>query len=352
MRTLRSLSPLLVVFAFLSIPAACNAGVFLSVAIAPPMLPIYVQPVCPEAGDIWTPGYWGNGPGGYFWVPGTWVAAPFVGGLWTPGYWGFGGGLYSWHAGYWGMQVGFYGGVNYGFGYGGSGYQGGYWNHGVFNYNRSVSNVNGANFHNVYNRAVRNNGSTSRVSYNGGRGGLSARPTSAEQAAARGSHTPASALQSQHEQAASSNRTQLASVNHGRPAVAATARPGEFSGKGAVASNRAATNHAATNHAATSHAATSHAATSHAATNRAATNHAATRRASSAAHSTTARHTASQPARQAARPQARTASNTSARQSHSAPAAHRSAAPRATAHASAPHAQTVARASRGSEPRR
>ena len=42
-------------------------------------------------------------------------------------------------------------------------------------------------------------------------------------------------MQAQHEHAASSNRAMLDSENHGRPMVAATARPGEFSGRGVVA---------------------------------------------------------------------------------------------------------------------
>ena len=52
---------------------------------------------------------------------------PRAGVLWTPGYWGFAGGVYAWHAGYWGPHVGFYGGINYGFGYGGVGFVGGEW---------------------------------------------------------------------------------------------------------------------------------------------------------------------------------------------------------------------------------
>ena len=87
---------------------------------------------------------------GYYWVPGTWAQPPAVGLLWTPGYWGWGNGAYVWNAGYWGPTVGFYGGINYGFGYGGFGYGGGYWNNGAFYYNRSVNNINVANFHNTY----------------------------------------------------------------------------------------------------------------------------------------------------------------------------------------------------------
>jgi hypothetical protein len=44
-------------------------------------------------------------------------------------------------------------------------------------------------------------------------------------------------MQTQHEHTASTNRALLASENHGRPAIAATARPGEFSGHGVVAAH-------------------------------------------------------------------------------------------------------------------
>jgi hypothetical protein len=46
------------------------------------------------------------------------------------------GGLYFWHPNYWGYHVGFYGGVNYGFGHFGVGYSGGHWHNGVMAYNR------------------------------------------------------------------------------------------------------------------------------------------------------------------------------------------------------------------------
>jgi hypothetical protein len=73
-----------------------------------------------------------------------------------------------------------------------------------------------------------------RVSFNGGTGGTAAQPTPQEQAAANEPHVAATPTQTQHEQTASSNKTLLASVNHGNPAVAATSKPGEFSGKGVV----------------------------------------------------------------------------------------------------------------------
>ncbi|MGC2767563.1 MAG: YXWGXW repeat-containing protein [Candidatus Acidiferrum sp.] len=223
-----------------SSPAQIAVGV--SIHIGPPALPVYPQPICPAAGYIWAPGYWAYGPAGYFWVPGTWVLAPTPGFLWTPGYWGWAGGLYVWHGGYWGPHVGFYGGINYGFGYGGVGFVGGEWRGGVFHYNTAVTNVNTTVIHNTYvnntviNRTVVNN----NVSYNGGTGGTSAQPTASEQAAMHEQHVQATSLQTQHEQAARSDRTMLASVNHGSPAVAATAKPGVFHGEGVVAAHAAA----------------------------------------------------------------------------------------------------------------
>ena len=121
---------------------------------APPPLPDYDQPPIPAEGDMWTPGYWSWNGYEYFWVPGTWVEPPQPGFLWTPGYWAFVGGVYAFHRGYWGEHVGFYGGVNYGFGYGGAGYEGGHWDNGRFFYNRSVTNIGRVNITNVYNQPV------------------------------------------------------------------------------------------------------------------------------------------------------------------------------------------------------
>ncbi len=228
---------ILFVFGALAIPAATQAQISVGVAIhvGPPALPVYAQPVCPGVGYIWTPGYWAYGPDGYFWVPGTWVLAPTPGYLWTPGYWGWGGGGYFWHAGYWGPHVGFYGGINYGFGYSGSGFYGGEWRGGVYHYNTAVTNVNTTIVHNTYNNTVTNNNTTvNRVSYNGGTGGVTAQPTAVEQTVERERHAPPTVLQTQHQQAASSNRSLLVSENHGQPVVAASAKPGVFKGPGVV----------------------------------------------------------------------------------------------------------------------
>jgi hypothetical protein len=221
-----------------SVASFGQIAVGISVRVGPPPLPVYAQPICPGPGYIWTPGYWGwDDDDGYYWVPGTWVVAP-VGLLWTPGYWGWGGGFYLWHAGYWGPHVGFYGGINYGFGYGGVGFVGGEWRGRSFYYNRSVTNVSVTNVTNVYNRTVVvNNRST--TSFNGGSGGVQARPTHQEEQWGRERHTAALDVQRQHERAAAGNRENLASQNHGRPAIAATSRPGDFS-RHAVVPARAA----------------------------------------------------------------------------------------------------------------
>ncbi len=218
---------LLVSVLSLTTASSAQVGIGISVRIGPPALPVYAQPMCPGPGYHWIPGYWAwSDVNGYYWVPGTWVVAP-VGMLWTPGYWGFVGGFYGWHAGYWGPHVGFYGGINYGFGYGGVGFAGGEWRGGTFFYNRSVMNVNVTNVTNVYNRTVIVN--NTHTSFNGP-GGIATRPTPQEEAYGREPHTAALAAQTQHEQAASQNRQLFASENHGRPAIAATGRPGEFSG--------------------------------------------------------------------------------------------------------------------------
>jgi len=177
----------------ISVQSRAQVAVGISVRIGPPILPVYVQPVCPGPDYIWIPGYWAYDydDEDYYWVPGTWVIAPEPDLLWTPGYWGWNDGFYIWHAGYWGPVVGYYGGINYGFGYPGVGFYGGYWHGGSYYYNRSVTNVNVNIVHNTYNTTVVNNNTTvNRVSFNGGPGGISARPTHSELAAEHERHVP------------------------------------------------------------------------------------------------------------------------------------------------------------------
>ena len=230
MKTLRWLSTAVLGIVLLAIPAALPAqvAVGISVRIGPPALPVYAQPICPGDGYIWVPGYWAYADDGYYWVPGTWVFPPEPGLLWTPGYWGFVNEVYVWHAGYWGPHVGFYGGIDYGFGYPGTGFYGGYWNGGRYYYNRSVTNVNVVVVHNVYERNVIHERNVSRVSYNGGRGGVTARPTREEIAVEHERHFAPTRDQQEHRDVAAKDRRMFARENHGRPDVAATARPGDF----------------------------------------------------------------------------------------------------------------------------
>jgi hypothetical protein len=210
-----------------ALPAAqaqIGIGIGISVHIAPPALPVYVQPPIPAEGYLWNPGYWAYGDAGYYWVPGVWVQPPSVGVLWTPPYWGFAGGVYGFHAGYWGPHVGFYGGVNYGFGFGGIGFCGGEWRGGVFAYNGAVANFGGVHIGNVYRNTTIVNQTTiinnNHTSFNGP-GGVNHEPSAQEQQFSHENHIPPTANQQAHFQAAAQDRGQLASVNGGRPATMA-----------------------------------------------------------------------------------------------------------------------------------
>jgi hypothetical protein len=212
----------------LALPAAhaqVAIGIGISVHVAPPTLPVYEQPPLPAPGYLWTPGYWSYGDAGYYWVPGVWVQPPRAGVLWTPGYWGFAGGAYGWHAGYWGPHVGFYGGVNYGFGFGGVGFVGGEWRGGAFAYNSAVANFGGVHVTNVYeNRTIVERNTivnNTHVSFNG-EGGISAHASANELQAEHEQHIQATSSQTEHEHFAAQDRSQLASVNHGAPGTPAS----------------------------------------------------------------------------------------------------------------------------------
>lgn len=202
---------------FFGVSAVSSAQVNVSITVAPPPLPVYEQPLCPVEGYLWVPGYWAWGPGGYFWVPGVWVAPPVLGYLWTPGYWAFVGGFYRWHPGYWGSHVGYYGGINYGFGYWGTGFYGGRWEGGVFRYNTAVMRV-APGFHRVYEdrSVIRNTTVVNRVSFNG-EGGVTARPTVEERVAMSERHVQWTSEQISHQRFARQDRGNWASENHGNP---------------------------------------------------------------------------------------------------------------------------------------
>jgi WXXGXW repeat (2 copies) len=213
---LRSL--LLAGFVFLALPLASFAQVGISVNFAPPPLIVEAQPPAPVAGYIWTPGYWGWGGAAYYWVPGVWVAPPAVGLLWTPGWWGWNNGLYGFNEGYWGPTVGFYGGINYGYGYFGSGYWGGRWEGDTFRYNTAVTHVNTTVIHNTYvDSSVNKQVNASHASFNGPNG-VKAEATAEQKAAAQNAKKmPPTSEQVARQEAASKDPKLQASANKGHP---------------------------------------------------------------------------------------------------------------------------------------
>jgi hypothetical protein len=172
-------------------PDASSGGT-VSSAATPPPLPAEDQPTLSQDGYLWTPGYWYWRDRGYFWIPGAWVRPPQVGALWTPAYWGFAGTVFVFHPGYWGSTVGFYGGVNYGYGYSGSGYSGGRWVGNTFAYNSAVNHLNPAVAHHTYAESVANQGSRGEVRYTSGSGGGAAtRTASPRQSPPQAANNPA-----------------------------------------------------------------------------------------------------------------------------------------------------------------
>lgn len=230
---------------------SAQVAVGVSVGIAPPAIPEYVQPPCPVVGYMWTPGYWAWNGDDYYWVPGVWLAPPEIGFLWTPGWWGWGGGHYFWHGGYWGRHVGFYGGINYGFGYGGHGFYGGRWEGGAFRYNTAVWHVGGG-FRNTYSERPAEGPGASRAAFNGGPGGIEAHASPAEESAAHENHVQPTSQQMSHQHSASLSHAQLASVNHGSPHTMARASVGgqryNASGHTMSAAHPTNTSHASTSH--------------------------------------------------------------------------------------------------------
>jgi hypothetical protein len=212
---------------------ASAAGPTIEADEPPPPLPVYEQPPVPAPGYVWTPGYWAWNNFDYYWVPGVWVQPAQTGLLWTPGYWAFVGGAYLFHAGYWGPHVGFYGGVNYGFGYNGFGYGGGRWEGNRFLYNTTVNNFGGVRITNVYTEPVAAAPGAGRVSFNGGPGGVALKPTPEQERLTTEERVRPTSLQVTQARTASMDAMQFRSANHGKPAVAATVRPGDVPAKAA-----------------------------------------------------------------------------------------------------------------------
>lgn len=210
----------LVLAAFLALPFASSfAQIGVSINIAPPVMPVYEQPPCPEPGYIWTPGYWAYDTG-YYWVPGVWVAPPTVGLLWTPPWWGWSNGAYVFNQGYWGPTVGFYGGINYGHGYWGDGYWGGHWSGNTFQYNTAVTNVNKTVIHNTYvdKNVMNKNVNHNHTAFNGGPNGVKAEANAEQKAAAANANKVGpTSQQLKRQESASKDKNLQAKANNGHP---------------------------------------------------------------------------------------------------------------------------------------
>src|SRR4029077_15895701 len=113
-----------------------------------------------------------------------------------------------------------------------------YWDRGRFFYNRAVNNFGGARIANAFNRPVANRG-FSRVSYNGGVGGVRARPTAAQIAATHQFHANATSAQIAHQRTAAASPMLRAAANHGAPPVAATRQAAVLRGPGVTPSAHA-----------------------------------------------------------------------------------------------------------------
>jgi hypothetical protein len=137
--------------------------------------------------------------------------------------------MYVFHDGYWGAHIGYYGGVNYGYGYGGIGFAGGEWRGGHFAYNTAVINVNREVIHTTYidrtiveRNTIVNPG---HVAYSGGPGGIHHDPAPEERMAEHEQHQAPTVFQQHHIEAAKADTTSYAKNNGGRPQNLAVAKP-------------------------------------------------------------------------------------------------------------------------------
>jgi WXXGXW repeat (2 copies) len=213
---------------------------------APPPLPPYVQPAIPEEGYLWMPGFWAwrKDVPDYYWVPGTWVKPPRAGLLWTPPYWSRADGGYAFHAGYWAEAVGFYGGIDYGYGYTGNGYQGGRWEKDTFFYNRAANTFGSVKGAHAYDQAIASDDNAMRASFNGGSRGTKAQPTPDQKKLARDPHVAPTAEQRQQFEIAAKDRSLYSKQNDSEPGIAATARAGAFDSHSVTRSSERANNDA------------------------------------------------------------------------------------------------------------
>jgi hypothetical protein len=155
--------------------------------------------------------------------------------------------------------------------------------------------VNRTYIHNTYyNKTIVNNYyNHSRVSYNGGRGGISARPTPAERSAWASRRYGATPEQVTHARYAAQDRTLYAKTNGGHPPVTSTThaynasnRPAHYGtvSHGTTVTHYNGTTHSATHYSGTTHTATHYSGTTHTTTHSTGTMHAQPHPAAPAGH--------------------------------------------------------------------
>ena len=210
-------------------PAQARTNVEFTASAAPPPLPSYSQSTLPGPGFLWIPGYWALGGDGYYWTPGYWARPPAADLFWTPGYWAWNASNhdYVFHSGYCAPTVGYYGGIDYRFGYSGQGYHGGFWRNDQFVYNRAVNDLGNVHVATYANQVF---APAKHISYNGGTGGTAARPTPAQIAAMRGRHIGPTHTQILNQETASRIPSQRNSENKGAPPIGGLARANDFRG--------------------------------------------------------------------------------------------------------------------------
>jgi hypothetical protein len=102
-----------------------------------------------------------------------------------------------------------------------------------------VNNIAGVGIAHAYSKQVAAHENAKRVSYNGGEGGLRARPTEKQQAFAHEKHVGPTTLQIAHVKMAGQDPSLRESNNKGLPPIAATSRPDNFKGEGVIAAKTA-----------------------------------------------------------------------------------------------------------------
>ena len=65
MRTHRFIPRLAYILLAMALPSSLSAQISIQITIGPPPIPVYEQPMVPEPGYAWTPGYWAWGEDGH-----------------------------------------------------------------------------------------------------------------------------------------------------------------------------------------------------------------------------------------------------------------------------------------------